>query len=64
MRDNKKFNIPYPSWHQPEGYSIFNASSVDINDPKEPEKYSNTGVKYGARFYSCHMALDTCCCEV
>jgi hypothetical protein len=21
-------------------------------------------VKYGATFYSCHTAFDTCCCEV
>jgi hypothetical protein len=21
-------------------------------------------VKYGATFYGCHTALDTCCCEV
>jgi hypothetical protein len=23
-----------------------------------------TEVKYGANYYSCHTALDTCCCEV
>jgi hypothetical protein len=39
-------------------------NSVGINDPEGQEKYNNTEVKYGATFYSCHTALDTCCCEV
>jgi hypothetical protein len=35
-----------------------------INDPEGPEKYYNTGVKYGAAVYSCHTALHTSCCVV
>jgi hypothetical protein len=34
-------------------------NSPGINDPKGPEKYNNTDVKYGATFYSCHIALNT-----
>jgi hypothetical protein len=39
-------------------------SEAFITDPEGPEKYNNTEVKYGATFYSCHTALDTCCYEV
>jgi hypothetical protein len=38
--------------------------SAGINDPEGPEKYHNTEVKYGATFYSCHTALNTCCFEI
>jgi hypothetical protein len=38
--------------------------SAGINDSEGPEKYNNTEVKYGATFYSCLTALDTCCFEV
>jgi hypothetical protein len=34
------------------------------NDSKGPEKYKNIEVKYGANFYGCHTALDSCCCSV
>jgi hypothetical protein len=37
---------------------------ADINDPERSEKENNTEVKYGATFYSCHTALDTCCYKV
>jgi hypothetical protein len=39
-------------------------NSAGINNPEGPEKYNNTEVKYGATFYSCHTALDTCCCKI
>jgi hypothetical protein len=39
-------------------------NSAGINNPEGPEQYNNTEMKYGATFYSCHTALDTCCCEV
>jgi hypothetical protein len=39
-------------------------NSAGIKDPERPEKYSNSELKYGTTFYSCHTALDTCCCEV
>jgi hypothetical protein len=31
---------------------------------KDKKKYNNTEVENEATFYSCHRALDTCCCEV
>jgi hypothetical protein len=46
------------------GTQFTTLNSPGINDPEGPEKYNNTEVKYGATFYSCHTALDTCCCEV
>jgi hypothetical protein len=49
-------------WKQSTPFSTLN--SAGINDPKGPEKHNNTEVKYGATFYTCHTALDTCCCEV
>jgi hypothetical protein len=39
-------------------------NSAGINDPEGQEKYKNTEFKYEATFYSCHTALDRCCCEV
>jgi hypothetical protein len=35
-----------------------------LNDPEGTEKYNNIEVKYGATFYGCYTALDTCCCDV
>jgi hypothetical protein len=46
------------------GTQFSTLNSAGINDPEGPVKYINTEVKYGATFYSCHTALDTCCCEV
>jgi hypothetical protein len=46
------------------GTQFSTLNSAGINDPEGPEKYNNTEVKYGANVYSCHTALDTCCCEV
>jgi hypothetical protein len=46
------------------GTQFLTLNSDGINDPERPEKYNNTEVKYGATFYSCHTAFDTCCCEV
>jgi hypothetical protein len=31
--------------------------------PKDQKKHNNTEVQYRETFYSCHTALDTCCCE-
>jgi hypothetical protein len=45
------------------GTQFSTLNSAGINDPEGPEKYNNTEVKYGANFYSCHTALDTCCCK-
>jgi hypothetical protein len=33
---------------------------AEINDFEKPEVYDTTDVNYGATFYSCYMALDTC----
>jgi hypothetical protein len=44
------------------GTQLSTLNSAGINDIKGPEKYNNTEVKYGATFYSCHIALG--CCEV
>jgi hypothetical protein len=38
--------------------------NAGIYDLERPEKYNNNEVKFGATFYSCHTALDTCCCDV
>jgi hypothetical protein len=46
------------------GSQFSTQKSAGINDPKGPEKYYNTEMKYEATFYSCHTALYTCCCEV
>jgi hypothetical protein len=46
------------------GTQFSTLNSAGINDPEIPEKYNNTDVKFGAIFYICHTALDTCCCEV
>jgi hypothetical protein len=54
-----KCNISYGV---PPSTGVSGAQFSKINDPEEPE--NNTEVKYGATFYSCHTALDTCCCEV
>jgi hypothetical protein len=40
------------------GTQFSTLNSAGINDPEGTEKYNNTEVKYGATFYSCHMALD------
>jgi hypothetical protein len=63
----KKNNIP----HEPRtglrgtsGTQFSTLNSAGINDPEGSEKYNNIEVKYGATFYGCHTALDTCCCEV
>jgi hypothetical protein len=32
--------------------------------PKDQKNLTTLKWKYGATFYSCHTALDTCCCEV
>jgi hypothetical protein len=38
---------------------------LDLMIPKnQKEEYNNTEVKYGATFYGCHTALDTCRCDV
>jgi hypothetical protein len=46
------------------GSQFSTLNSAGINDPEGPEKYNNTEVKYWETFYSCHTALDTCCCEI
>jgi hypothetical protein len=46
------------------GTQFSTLNSAGINDPEGPEKYNNTEEKYGATFYSCHTALNNCCCEV
>jgi hypothetical protein len=46
------------------GTQFSTLNSAGINDPEGTEKYSTTEDTYGATFYSCHTALDTCCCEV
>jgi hypothetical protein len=46
------------------GTQFSTLKSAVINDPKGPGKYSYTEVKFVETFYSCHSALDTCCCKV
>jgi hypothetical protein len=60
----KTCNIPRAPSTGLSGTQISTLNSDGINDPEGPEKYNNTEVKYGTTFYSCHTALDTCCCEV
>jgi hypothetical protein len=57
-----KCNIPHAAGLSGTQFSTLN--SADIDDPERPEKYNDTGVKYETTFYSCHTALDTCCCDV
>jgi hypothetical protein len=55
-----KCNIPHAPSTGLGGNQFSTLNSAGINDPERPEKYNNTEVKYGATFYSCHTALDTC----
>jgi hypothetical protein len=59
-----KCNIPHGPYQDLSGTQFSTLNSSGINDPEEQEKYNNSEVKYGATFYTCHTALDTCCCEV
>jgi hypothetical protein len=59
-----KCNIPHAPFTSLSGNQCSTLNSAGINDPEGPEQYNNTEVKYEATFYSCHTALDTCCCEV
>jgi hypothetical protein len=59
-----KSNIPHAPGTGLSGTQFSTLNSARINDPEGPEKYNNTEVKFGATFYSCHTALDICCCEV
>jgi hypothetical protein len=63
MRDNEATSLT-PTSADLSGTQFSTLNSAGINDPEEAEKYNNTEVKYMATFYSCHAALDTCCCEV
>jgi hypothetical protein len=55
MLNNKKFNLLARPLTPACGTQFSTPKSAGLNDPKEPEKYSNTEVVYGAPFYSCHI---------
>jgi hypothetical protein len=54
-----KGNIPHAPFTGLSGTAVL--YSAGINNLEGPEKYNNTEVKFGATFYSCYTALDTCC---
>jgi hypothetical protein len=57
MKDNKYCNIPHAALAPAELFLILNTGIV----LEGQDKFNNTEVKYGATFYGCHTALDTCC---
>jgi hypothetical protein len=57
-------NIPHAPSTGLSGTQFKTLNSAGINVPEGQEKYNNIEVKYGATFYTCHTALDICCCEV
>jgi hypothetical protein len=36
------------------GTQFATLENAGINDPKGPEQYNNTEMRYGTTFYSCH----------